>query len=91
MQGRSRPSTLPFVRHLVMAYRLEMGQIHEDRFYVFEHELTIDDLRSVTMPPPLSEEEVRDRLTALGLSEADIDARLTWAKLWMTTRTIAID
>jgi hypothetical protein len=85
------PSTLPFDRHLVIADRVEMGALSEERFYVLEFDLPKDDLGPMRRPPALSEAETRTRLAELGLSETDIQARLNWAKTWMATRTIRTD
>jgi hypothetical protein len=89
----TKPSAIPFDRHLVMAERLEMGPVTEDRFYVVEFDLTKDDIGPMTKPIPVTEVEVeaRARLAQLGLSESEIEGRLTWAKSWMTTRTISTD
>jgi hypothetical protein len=39
------------------------------------------------MSGPLTEDDVRSRLTEAGLSTSDIDAKLEWARQWVTTIT----
>ena len=60
--------------------------VSEDCFSVLEFDLTKDDLGPMRLPAAVTEAEARARLVTLGLSEAEIDARLSWAKLWTTTR-----
>jgi hypothetical protein len=79
------PSRHPFDRFPVLAVRIEQGQEVEERFYVSEMDLPNDDLGPLMPPPPRSEPAARARLAELGLTEPEIDARIAWAKQWMTT------
>ena len=81
----TKPSKCPFDRYPVAAYKVEQGTFSEERFYVLEIDLPNDNLGPMKLPTPMSEAKARTRLTELGLSDGEIEARLTWAKLWMAT------
>jgi hypothetical protein len=84
----TKPSKNPFDRYPVVAYRLQQGTSSEERFFVVEFDLTRDNLGPMTPPVQMSEDQARTRLAALGLSEEEIEARLSWAKRWMATRIL---
>jgi hypothetical protein len=83
-----KPSKNPFDKYPVIGYRLEQGEIKEDRFFVFEMDLTRDDLGPRTFPTEVSEARARARLAELGLSEEEIEARFAWCRKWMATRIL---
>jgi len=84
----TRPSKNPFDRFPVVAYRLESGTNVEERFLVLEIDLPKDDLGPVTRPKHVSEPQARIRLTELGLTEAEVEARIVWARRWMATQIV---
>jgi hypothetical protein len=83
-----KPSRVPFDKYPVVGYRLEQGDVRVERFFVFEMDLTRDDLGPRTFPPEVSEAQARARLAELGLSEDEIAARFAWCKKWMATRIL---
>lgn len=87
----TKPSKCPFDRYPVAAYKVEQGTFSEERFYVLEIDLLNDNLGPMKPPVPLSEAEARARLAALGLSEAEVEERLAWARRWMATRILKSD
>jgi hypothetical protein len=84
----TKPSRMPFDRYPVVAYCLQEGTKREERFFVIEVDLPRDDLGPMTPPVAVSEAEARTRLASLGLSDAEIEERLAWAKRWMATRIL---
>jgi hypothetical protein len=84
----TKPSRLPFDRFPVVAYCLQQGTNREERFFVVEFDLPKDDLGPMTPPVHMSEDRARTRLAELGLSNEEIEARITWAKRWMATRIL---
>ena len=79
---------MPFDRYPVVGYCLQQGPNREERFFVIEFDLPNDDLGPMTPPVQMSEDRARARLAELGLSDEEIEARLSWAKRWMATRIL---
>ncbi len=75
----------PFDRFPVLAYRVESDTHSEERFFVLEIDLPNDNLGPVAAPKPVTEAQARIRLGELGLTEADVEARIPWARRWMAT------
>ena len=84
----TKRSKCPFDRFPVIGYRLEQGTLSEERFFVAEFDLTRDDLGAMRPPSPVPEDRARARLAVLGLSEPEIESRISWAKRWMATRIL---
>jgi hypothetical protein len=84
----TEPSNCPFDRYPVVAWRVEQGEHSVERFLVLEIDLPNDNLGPMKAPAPVSEVQARARLGALGLSAAEIEARLVWARRWMATRVL---
>ena len=84
----TKRSKNPFDRYPVVGYAIEQGTSRDERFFVVEFDLTKDDLGPRTAPREMSEAHARARLAALGLSDAEIEARVSWAKRWMATRIL---
>ena len=82
----SKPARNPFNRYPVVAYRVEQGSAVAECFFVFEFDLANDDLGPLKPPGPVSETDARARLADLGLSTAETEARVAWAREWMATR-----
>ena len=83
-----KPSRNPFDKYPVIGYRREQGGVKEERFFVIEMDLTRDNLGPRTFPSEVSETQARSRLTELGLSKQEIEARLVWCRKWMATRIL---
>jgi hypothetical protein len=88
MEWDNKKPKSPFDRHPVIGYRLEQGDRREEWFYIVEMDLPNDDLGPMTPPAARTEADARTRLTDLGLAEADVEARIAWAKEWMATRIL---
>ena len=84
----TKPSKNPFDRFPVIAYRVESGTHVEERFLVLEIDLPNDNLGPATGPKPVSESHARIRLAELGLIEAEVEARIAWARRWMATQIV---
>lgn len=81
----TRPSKNPFDSFPVVAYRVQSGTLIEDRFFVLEMDLPNDNLGPMAAPNPVTEPQARIRLAELGLTEAESEARINWARRWMAT------
>jgi hypothetical protein len=84
----TKPSKNPFDRFPVIAYRVESATYTEERFLVLEIDLPNDNLGPLTRPRPIAESEARSRLMELGLAQAEVDARISWARRWMATHIV---
>jgi hypothetical protein len=84
----TEPSKNPFDRFPVIAYRVESGTCAEERFLVLEIDLPNDNLGPVTGPKFVTEPQARIRLAELGLTEAEVEARIAWARQWMATHIV---
>ena len=56
--------------------------------FVAEIDLPNDDLGPLAPPQRRSESEARARLAELGLNNAEVEARIQWARKWMATITV---
>lgn len=84
----TRPSKNPFDRFPVLACRVEVGTDAAEYFFVLEIDLPNDNLGPRTRPVRRTEAEARARLAELGLTQAEVDARIQWARQWMTTTSV---
>jgi hypothetical protein len=87
----TKPSKNPFDRFPVVAYRVETNTHTEERFFVLEVDLPTDNLGPLAAPKPVTEAQARIRLGELGLTRADVEARIAWARRWMATHIKSSD
>lgn len=87
----TKPSKNPFDRFPVIAYRVESATCTEDRFLVLEIDLPNDNLGPLSAPNYVTEPQARVRLAELGLTEAEGEARIAWARRWMATHIVKSD
>ena len=84
-----KESRNPFKRYPVIGYRIEEGAHIDERFFILEFDPARDEAIPRTFPLERSEAGTRARLTELGLSSEDIEARMAWCKKWMATRVVS--
>jgi len=83
-----RQRAQPLNRYPVGAFRIESGSLSDERFFVWEIDLSKDDLGPRALPAWVSETQARSRLAELGLTPREIDDRIAAARQWMQTRVL---